>query len=119
METIRDVNRNASTHSDKCPTTPLKSPFYTRALTELSLQEIEVNHGLSVLNHPENEEINLSSNKYALSQNENDINPENPGSEVNENNPPPQIRNPHPNFKNPDQSALLSQAQPPPVMLLG
>ncbi|GFS41574.1 hypothetical protein TNIN_216031 [Trichonephila inaurata madagascariensis] len=26
-----------------------------------------------VLNHPENEEINLSSNKYALSQDENDI----------------------------------------------
>ncbi|GFY78894.1 hypothetical protein TNIN_86801 [Trichonephila inaurata madagascariensis] len=39
-----------------------------------------------VLNHPVNEEINLSPIKYALSQDENDINPENPGSEVNENN---------------------------------
>ncbi|GFY46613.1 hypothetical protein TNIN_412301 [Trichonephila inaurata madagascariensis] len=45
-----------------------------------------------VLNHPENEEINLSPNKYALSQDENDINPENPGSEVNENNPRPKSK---------------------------
>ncbi|GFS45005.1 hypothetical protein TNIN_141971 [Trichonephila inaurata madagascariensis] len=53
-----------------------------------------------VLNHPVNEEINLYPNKYALSQDKNDINPENPGSEVNENNPPPQIRNPNTEPKN-------------------
>ncbi|GFY41383.1 hypothetical protein TNIN_399241 [Trichonephila inaurata madagascariensis] len=41
-----------------------------------------------VLNHPVNEEINLSPIKYALSQDENDINPENQVSEVSKIIPP-------------------------------
>ncbi|GFY48231.1 hypothetical protein TNIN_391881 [Trichonephila inaurata madagascariensis] len=71
-----------------------------------------------VLNHPVNEEINLSPNKYALSQDENDINPENPGSEVNKNNPPPQIRNPNTEPKNSTNQSTAQAQLPPPVMLL-
>ncbi|GFY75868.1 hypothetical protein TNIN_433081 [Trichonephila inaurata madagascariensis] len=44
--------------------------------------------------------------------------PENPGSEVNENNPPPQIRNSNTEPKNPTNQSTAQAQLPPPAMLL-
>ncbi|GFW76505.1 nucleic-acid-binding protein from transposon X-element [Trichonephila clavipes] len=102
-------------------------PFYRRALTEL--QDIEETMALAyppqrktarkiVLDFPDNEEINLSPNKFELPQRFNSNNLENPGSLVIEKNPTsPRTENRNIESNNSTNQSTTQNPLPPPIML--